>query len=33
MQAEVVDRVEKAGGAILAVDAGEVRADTASRGL
>lgn len=33
VQAEVVSRVEKAGGAILAVDIGEVRADTASRWL
>jgi DNA invertase Pin-like site-specific DNA recombinase len=33
VQAEVVERVERAGGAILAVDAGEVRADTASRWL
>ena len=33
VQAEVVDRVEQAGGAILAVDVGEVRADTASRWL
>lgn len=30
VQAEVVERVEAAGGAILAVDVGEVRADTAS---
>lgn len=33
VQREVVERVERAGGAILAVDAGEVRADTASRWL
>jgi DNA invertase Pin-like site-specific DNA recombinase len=33
VQAEVVERVETAGGAILAVDIGEVRADTASRWL
>jgi DNA invertase Pin-like site-specific DNA recombinase len=33
VQAEVVGRVETAGGAILAVDIGEVRADTASRWL
>lgn len=33
VQAEVVERVEKAGGSILAVDVGEVRADTASRWL
>jgi len=33
VQAEVVDRVEQAGGAILAVDVGEVRADTAGRWL
>jgi site-specific DNA recombinase len=33
VQAEVVERIEKAGGAILAVDVGEVRADTASRWL
>ena len=33
VQAEVVERVERAGGAILAVDVGEVRADTASRWL
>jgi DNA invertase Pin-like site-specific DNA recombinase len=33
VQAEVVERVEKAGGGILAVDVGEVRADTASRWL
>jgi hypothetical protein len=33
VQAEVVDRIEKAGGGILAVDAGGVRADTASRWL
>lgn len=33
VQAEVVERVERAGGAILAVDIGEVRADTASRWL
>jgi hypothetical protein len=33
VQAEVVERIERAGGAILAVDAGEVRADTASRWL
>jgi DNA invertase Pin-like site-specific DNA recombinase len=32
-QAEILDRVEQAGGAILAVDVGEVRADTASRWL
>jgi DNA invertase Pin-like site-specific DNA recombinase len=30
---EVVERVERAGGAIVAVDVGEVRADTASRWL
>ena len=30
---EVVERIEKAGGRILAVDVGEVRADTASRWL
>jgi DNA invertase Pin-like site-specific DNA recombinase len=33
VQAEVVERVEQAGGAIIAVDVGEVRADTASRWL
>ena len=33
VQAEVVERVERARGAILAVDVGEVRADTASRWL
>ncbi len=33
VRAEVVERIEKAGGAILAVDVGEVRADTASRWL
>ena len=33
VQREVVDRVEAAGGAILAVDVGEVRSDTASRWL
>lgn len=33
VQREVVERVEQAGGAILAVDVGEVRADTASRWL
>lgn len=33
VRAEVVERMEKAGGAILAVDVGEVRADTASRWL
>jgi DNA invertase Pin-like site-specific DNA recombinase len=33
VQAEIVDRVERAGGAIVAVDVGEVRADTASRWL
>lgn len=33
VQAEVVERVEKAGGQILAVDVGEVSADTASRWL
>ena len=33
VQAEVVERVERAGGGILAVDVGEVRADTASRWL
>ena len=33
VQAEVVERVEAAGGAILAVDVGEVRADTAGRWL
>jgi site-specific DNA recombinase len=33
VQAQVVERVEQAGGAILAVDVGEVRADTASRWL
>ena len=33
VQAEVVERIERAGGAILAVDSGEVRADTASRWL
>lgn len=32
-QTEVVERIEKAGGRILAVDVGEVRADTASRWL
>lgn len=33
VQREVVERVERAGGAIVAVDFGEVRADTASRWL
>ena len=33
VQREVVERVERAGGAILAVDVGEVRADTAGRWL
>lgn len=33
VQAEVVERVERAGGGILAVDVGEGRADTASRWL
>jgi DNA invertase Pin-like site-specific DNA recombinase len=33
VQREVVERVEKAGGGIIAVDVGEVRADTASRWL
>lgn len=33
VQREVVERVEQAGGAIVAVDVGEVRADTASRWL
>jgi site-specific DNA recombinase len=33
VQREVVERVESAGGAILALDVGEVRADTASRWL
>jgi DNA invertase Pin-like site-specific DNA recombinase len=33
VQREVVERVEAAGGSILAVDVGEVRADTASRWL
>jgi site-specific DNA recombinase len=33
VQGEVVERVERAGGAILAVDFGEVRADTASHWL
>lgn len=33
VQREVVDRIEQAGGAIIAVDIGEVRADTASRWL
>ena len=33
VRAEVVERVEQAGGAILAVDVGKVRADTASRWL
>ena len=33
VQHEIVERVEQAGGAILAVDVGEVRADTASRWL
>jgi DNA invertase Pin-like site-specific DNA recombinase len=33
VQREVVERVEKAGGGIVAVDVGEVRADTASRWL
>jgi DNA invertase Pin-like site-specific DNA recombinase len=33
VQREIVERVEAAGGAILAVDVGEVRADTASRWL
>lgn len=32
-QAEILERVERAGGAILAVDVGEVRADTASHWL
>jgi site-specific DNA recombinase len=32
-QAEILERVENAGGSILAVDVGEVRADTASRWL
>ena len=31
VQAEVVERIEQAGGAILAVDVGEISADTASR--
>jgi DNA invertase Pin-like site-specific DNA recombinase len=33
VQTEVVERIEKAGGSILAVDIGEVRADTAARWL
>jgi site-specific DNA recombinase len=33
VQAQVVERVEQAGGSILALDVGEVRADTASRWL
>jgi site-specific DNA recombinase len=33
VQREVVDRVERAGGGIVAVDVGEIRADTASRWL
>src|SRR5262249_49365182 len=33
VQREVVERIEQAGGAIVAVDVGEVRADTASRWL
>jgi DNA invertase Pin-like site-specific DNA recombinase len=33
VQAEVVERIEQAGGAILAVDVGEISADTASRWL
>src|SRR5262245_60817826 len=33
VQREVVNRVERAGGAIVALDVGEVRADTASRWL
>ncbi len=33
VQAEVIERVEAAGGGILALDVGEVRADTASRWL
>ena len=33
VQREVVERVERAGGAIIALDVGEVRADTASRWL
>jgi site-specific DNA recombinase len=33
VQAEILERVEGAGGAVLAVDVGEVRADTASRWL
>lgn len=33
VQAEVVERIEQAGGAILAVDVGEVRSDTASHWL
>lgn len=33
IQEQVVERVERAGGAILAVDVGEVRADTAARWL
>jgi site-specific DNA recombinase len=33
VQREIVERVEQAGGSILAVDVGEVRADTASRWL
>lgn len=33
VQSEVLERVERAGGAVIAVDVGEVRADTASRWL
>jgi DNA invertase Pin-like site-specific DNA recombinase len=33
VQHEILDRVEQAGGAVIAVDVGEVRADTASRWL
>jgi DNA invertase Pin-like site-specific DNA recombinase len=33
VQAEVLERVERAGGAVVAVDVGEVRVDTASRWL
>jgi DNA invertase Pin-like site-specific DNA recombinase len=33
VQGEVVERIEQAGGPIVAVDVGEVRADTASRWL
>jgi site-specific DNA recombinase len=33
VQREVVERIERAGGAIIAVDVGEVRSDTASRWL